>query len=277
MVGITLSGRLGNQMFQYAFGLMLIKQYNYTVFFIFHKQGLNKTILHRYFTLNSFSNTKNYFLYLFFKLLQPKAKQIHLENSNKYNTIQYNHIRSCIISGYFQSELYFKDISHLIKKTFTIKKNYITDFNNKYHYLFKQNRTIAIHLRKGDYMLHGSEELGGQDISLPLSYYQKCLATIHNIEMYKIIFVSDEIEKTKKQFHFIPNAIFESNKDIIDFQILMNADICIISNSTFSWWAAYLNNKNKIIYAPKYWLGFKVNQEYPVGIMSVNWKWMDVV
>jgi len=53
--------------------------------------------------------------------------------------------------------------------------------------------------------------------------------------------------------------------------------VLILANSTFSWWGAYLNPNNPVVFAPKYWLGFKVNLEYPKGIMSVDWNWEVVV
>jgi hypothetical protein len=55
----------------------------------------------------------------------------------------------------------------------------------------------------------------------------------------------------------------------------MNADVCILSNSSFSWWGAWLNTKpGKVIYGPQNWLGFGKNDEYPAGIstnLPVNW------
>jgi hypothetical protein len=90
---------------------------------------------------------------------------------------------------------------------------------------------------------------------LPVSYYEKSL---EKIEDYKIIFVGDNISFAKEHFSHIPNSTFEQNDAIVDFQIILNADIAIIANSSFAWWAAWLNpNPNKKIIAPKYWVGFK--------------------
>jgi hypothetical protein len=100
---------------------------------------------------------------------------------------------------------------------------------------------------------------------------------IPDIDDYNVLFVSDDIAFAKKEFGTKENYFFENNEEIIDFQILLNADILIIANSTFSWWAAWLNNKaGKVIYAPNYFLGFKVKKFSPAGIKVDSWNWIDV-
>ena len=52
----------------------------------------------------------------------------------------------------------------------------------------------------------------------------------------------------------------ENRTEIFDFYFMTLLDGIITSNSTFSWWSAYLNkNKNKKIVAPKKWFEKKLN------------------
>jgi len=89
--------------------------------------------------------------------------------------------------------------------------------------------------------------------------------------------VSDDIDFARTEFTHIPNSEFSQSDMITDFQIIMNADVSILSNSSFAWWAAYLNpKKNKIIYCPQYWLGFKVKKEYPENIIPTAWNQIKV-
>jgi len=274
MNGIKFAGRLGNQLFQYAFGQSLAKKLDTKVFYIFQNTGLNKTIINQYFKLKDFNILKNK-LYEFWYVIAYKKKVQDFSNILILSDIEPK--VNSIISGFFQSEYFFRNVIDEVKLKFEIKNKYKRKFEKKYSNFFKNNKTIVIHIRLGDYKVQGNELLGGIDLSLPFEYYHNILNMIPNIENYSLLFLSDEIEKIKNEFNIYINANFEENDLIIDFQIIQNADISIISNSTFAWWAAYLsNNKSTIVYAPKYWLGFKVKKEYPTGIMLTNWNWIDV-
>jgi hypothetical protein len=52
----------------------------------------------------------------------------------------------------------------------------------------------------------------------------------------------------------------------VDFAIITLCEYGIMSNSSYSWWAAYLMKNRKKVFSPKYWLGWKSEQVYPLGI-----------
>ena len=60
--------------------------------------------------------------------------------------------------------------------------------------------------------------------------------------------------------------------DIEDLQLMSKCKHNIIANSTFSWWAAWLNNNpNKIITAPKIWFSDEHYNSQSTDIVPSTW------
>ena len=272
MVGVSIECRLGNQLFQYAFIKSLSKKLG-TLFFINDK--FEKFVAADYFILDGYNPLKNLVYRAYFKLkkagLTKSLQSVGVNSSAELAKLADNEI----YSGYFQSAGYFENIAGNLPAYINLKQRYRAQFNAKYGDVFAGNKIIAIHVRRGDYLNLNDwwlQNLGSNNLTLPVNYYLDSLAQIKNSHTYKIIFVSDDIEFVKTNFGQVKNADFISDEMIVDFQVLMNADICITSNSSFSWWAAYLNQKkNKLIICPQYWLGFKIAKEYPEHIIPANW------
>jgi hypothetical protein len=266
MIGVKLEGRLGNQMFQYAFALACSKNSESDYFIISDKTA--PFILPTFFTLQNYNPFLNFLRRKrFIKKLQVVTFENELLPEDNLKKLK----PDSIFHGYFQSEEYFKKISSFIKEEFEIKKKYKEAFEKKFYDVFNNNKVIAVHVRKEDYKIFGNETLGGKDLSLPLEYYLKSLNQIKDVDSYKVIFVSDDPDELKKNFPKKDNYFFESNFLMTDFQILMSADILILANSSFSWWAAYLNKKVEKVFYPDFWLGFRVNKFFPAGIPCKNW------
>ena len=298
MIGILAQGRLGNQMFQYAFIYAASKK-RQTAFFMRHHNALHYFNLYDDLLKNNTINTLKFAARnITQKSRYPITRQVFKQpfialynwaifkniliwdnfvGSDKQQSYLLNDVKNNVLyEGFFQSEDYFKDYETDIKTLFSIKNVYKTAFLKQKADLFKR-KTIILHIRRTDYNDFEIAGLGGKNLTLPLSYYHKCLALIENIDTYNVVFVSDDMDFVRQEFPEKANYFYESNDEIIDFQILLNADILIIANSSFSWWAAWLNPKqDKIIYAPQYFLGFKVNAYYPMGIKVDAWQWIDV-
>ncbi|HEY0054084.1 MAG TPA: alpha-1,2-fucosyltransferase [Pedobacter sp.] len=269
MTGVYFKGRLGNQMFQYVFYRYIKAENPDKLIFFSNPHHAN---LATYFELEQFQaltfESKLYSIFIrfipkllffkdvfFFSFVAPR--KVSIENFKVYN-------------GYFQTDWYLNQLAE--KPLFKIKPKFVSLFETQYGNIFKNEKTIAVHIRRTDYLKYGK-----RDISLPIEYFKDRLAEIENIDSYKVIFVSDDIPFVKASFTEKPNYIFSSNEEIIDFQIIQNADIAIISNSSFGWWAAYLNKKPGKIFAPKNWLGFRIGAEHPKGIMTKKFIWKDVI
>ena len=107
--------------------------------------------------------------------------------------------------------------------------------------------SCSIHVRRGDYA-----KLSHIYYNLNKDYYIKSLETVN--PSGPIYVFSDDIDWCKKNLS-ITEAIYpEGNSATEDFNLMRSCNHNIISNSTFSWWAAFLNrNEDKKIIQPSIW------------------------
>ena len=79
----------------------------------------------------------------------------------------------------------------------------------------------------------------------------------------KLLIMSDDIEWCKQNIN-LPNVVFSDNSKFWDGTGLWLLSLChhfIISNSTYSWWGAWLSrNNNKTIISPSTWFGPDINE-----------------
>jgi hypothetical protein len=165
-------------------------------------------------------------------------------------------------NGFFQCEKFFMHNRDFILEMFepndTIKK-YITE---KYAAILSF-KTCAIHVRRGDFLkfshIHTVQDL---------AYYQSGIKALQMFERYVVF--SDDIAWCKNNF-IGENFIFiENEKDYIDLFLMSMCDNQIISNSSFSWWAAWLNNNpDKKVVAPIKW--FNNNSLESKDIIPESW------
>jgi hypothetical protein len=269
MVGVKFIGRLGNQIFQYAF-LQYLKTNNQgkTIFFVNPHHGY----LTKYFDLGAYQNlilgSKAYSAITRVIPKVIKFNEVYIESIQVPKKVEVKDWT--IYKGFFQTDFYVKQIIGGLK--IKIKKEFTDKFELEFGQQFKDNKTIVVHIRRTDYLNYGK-----RDISLPMEYFKKRLDALGDIHDHLVYFVSDDIEHVKSYFKEQPNFIYSSNNEITDFQIIKNADIAIISNSSFAWWAAYLSDKQSKVYAPKNWLGFRIGKEHPKRVMTDRFIWCDVL
>jgi len=263
MVGIKSDGRLGNQMFQFAFIYNYAKLHN-TKFFIDEFDALE------YFECSNEFYFRNSFNKLHAKLLSllGKFKTTTISNLDPNFKVEIKkHRNNTLFAGYFQSNICFNGARDEIKSLFQIKKKYKSSAPLNYPY-------IGIHIRLGDYTNLDDPRLGN-DISLSKEYYLKALEEIYT-ESYRLVVVSDNIENAKELLPENYTYTFCQSTEIFDFQILLNAEKLVISNSSFSWWAAFLNKKSAEVIAPRFWMGTNTKAVYPTYIFeNLNWKLID--
>jgi Glycosyl transferase family 11 len=239
MIYIVFSDRLGNNLFQMAAALSLSKNLTICV-----------PIQEEYLTTLKYSNT----FFKGFEILDyiPVGIPIYEEPFHHYKAIPYTEGTDLIIKGYFQSYKYINRNKALAQ--FSIDEDTHAFIKSHYPELFTKKFT-SIHVRRGDYlkMLHKHPFSG-------LPYYLKAIEQIGKNENF--IVVSDDISWCKKNLKLANVVFVENTSPIIDLYIQSICVNNIISNSSFSWWGAFLNEHNdKKVIMPSLWFGyrFKVN------------------
>jgi SAM-dependent methyltransferase len=142
------------------------------------------------------------------------------------------------LKGWLQSEKYWQDIEPTIRDILNFQDDFATGIRNRFAQAFEKP-TIAISIRRGDYVGNPNYEL------LPATYYiQALLKHFPDYQNYNIIFFSDDLPYCRVHFECLSNAWFADGCGAIEQLCLMSqCDHFIIANSTFSWWGAYLGEK----------------------------------
>jgi hypothetical protein len=148
------------------------------------------------------------------------------------------------LNGWFQSEKYFN--SEIVKNIFKFKIELVAEVKEKYKKVFSK-KNLLISVRRGDFVHHPYY------FQLDYKYYFLAIITqFPDWEKRHLIFTSDDINYCKRHFSFLPNAFFIEKSNAVEQLVLGSlCDDFIISNSTFSWWQAWLGeNKNTKIIRP---------------------------
>ena len=279
MITAILYGGLGNQLFIIFATIAYSLEVKNSFWFLKTDKTVGITERTSYWD-NIFINLKE-----FLELTPPKCENLlkYKEPKIKYLKIpKYPH-ENIILDGYFQSFRYFIEYYEKIRKILKINEMQQI-IKNKYSSYNLENKT-SLHFRYGDY-----KSLSNIYPLISLPYYENCINNIiSNMteeelqEPLEIMYFYDEIyPEDKKRVSIIINVLMKKFKfikfckccEIIpDWEQLLLMSCCknnIITNSTFSWWGAFLNNSpTKKVFYPSIW--FSTNLINENDLFPVNW------
>jgi len=165
----------------------------------------------------------------------------------------YRHLPDDIyIEGYWNEERFFCDVAAHVRLIYQFPE--LTDeANKKCLSRIISTNSVGIHVRRGDYVKYPRSFP-----MCPAGYYQKAIDLIKagNPEQRFTFFVfSDEIDWCRKNLSFLENVQFvHHNTKTSSYKDMILLSACkhqIMANSTFSWWAAWLNpNPAKKVFYP---------------------------
>lgn len=279
---VYLFGGLGNQLFQYYFGIFLgVAQNRKVVYneslatFYGNNHGTSLSTKLRMPTDrgSAFLSRLLTIKVKFLGKLQKKLKHnwisrlcgFYIAPKNGFIPSEKLDVNSKHYVGYFQTWRYFEAIEG--------KKHFHTNFQAKLSveyiriaHLIKSGKSFGIHIRRGDYLA-----LSGEFGILAIDYYERALKVLE-IESEANIFVfSDDIEDARSFLSGISLGLklnYVAETDPLESLLLLGEcqKICI-SNSTFGYWAAMLGNAENVV-APAKWFR---NLEDPRDLLHPNW------
>lgn len=226
------SGYLGNRMFQYASTIGIAVKNGKQFMFPPHDYLYN--FKGDFFVNPNLKNiqTNNLYIYEF------HYREVELNRETNYN-----------ITGYLQSEKYFKHCEHLIRELFQFNEAIKNIVDNHFlGMLAKNTNAVSIHVRRGDYL-----NLPNHHPVLSIDYYKLAIEQFDDGQPFLVF--SDDTNFCDQNFQGDNFHIVHGFSPAQDMYLM---SLCkggsIIANSSFSWWGAWLANNKKVI-APNKWFG----------------------
>lgn len=287
MIIVKIHGGVGNQLFQLALAFSLKARnldnivaldtsfYNNT-----NNSATTREILIHEFNIEDFptATIKN----LGEKNILGKLKGLLNKEDGKFNIYETTNLfipsvlntkQDAYLNGYWQSYRYFNEIDATLKKQFTPKHNLTSKTLEYKKIISSKANSISLHFRRGDYLTKYKDIYN----QLTLDHYYKAIDHIKNklkIDKANLFIFSDDIEWCKSQFRYDDEVTFIENTNKPDHEDLLLMSYCqhnVIANSSYSWWAAWLNNyTNKIVISPKNWY-IQQDAEFNASIYPPTW------
>lgn len=282
---MRIKGGLGNQLFQYASSYALAKRLKQKIIFdpsftsnmtvrgyklpllcvetdevIFTEQLPKKILFFKNLYINKICRILNMsrhncgkYLYWLETKDEWQSDFFTIEEDNLY------------VDGYFQSEEYFKQYrAELLKQIhpkYDPEEEYLKVLEE-----IKNCNSIAVHVRRSDFKKDSCE----YHYLLDEFYYKKAIEKIRLYVDNPVFFwFSDDMAWVKEHigsaddFRFV--SIHTKHGDVDDMMLMKNCNHIIAANSTFSWWAAWLNEHKDVI---------RIVPEKPYGMdgmIPTNW------
>lgn len=177
------------------------------------------------------------------------------------------------LSGYFQSAVYVQVLAAENSQVLRVLPKVSTQWFEDTRREILEVKPIVIHVRRGDYIKH-ADTYG----LLSDEYFIKALELIReqnpesqNAEIWVFTDSPESVNAALPILISNTTRLVEAPIGTSDSEILIAmsfADKLVISNSTFSWWAAMLNLPNKFVIAPNKW--YK-NMEDPAKLIPKEW------
>lgn len=257
MITVQLSGGLGNQMFQYALGRRLSIEHSAPLLLDLSKLKHDKQRtyrLHVYHLETHKIIEKNSIVTKTINRLFPKKNCTYKEPHFHFDENVFKQ-KTGTFDGYWQSERYFQEIRQVLLEDFTLKAP-LRPRVQQWDDLITNCESVAIHIRRGDYTVLKNKAIHGL---VSITWYMRSLQYMQaHLKQPIFFFFSDDMNWVQENFPSLPDSFyFDASRRGFEQEELYLMSRCkhqIIANSTFGWWASWLNrHEKKMVIAPNKW------------------------
>jgi Glycosyl transferase family 11 len=277
MIIVETMGGLGNQMFQYAFGLAQAKRFGTELVLDIRENNID--------TFRPFN----------LDLFQIKAR-VGIEASPNHRTVRQGsmlydpNINDRVadgdrLVGYWQSEKYFAPVADVIREQFRPRKHW-TNYGLEYvDWIVTEGKAATmVGIRRTDYVTVPSAN-AFQGV-LPHQYYVDALDVVRRtIGREPVAFVfSDDTKWVRENWDLGVRTLYVSGdmtvpgyigREDIDLSLMSFCNSAIIANSSFHWWGAWLGERSirrtGPVVAPKRWFRDQQAQDQTADIVPERW------
>lgn len=179
--------------------------------------------------------------------------------------------------GYWQSEQFFPGMRDELLAQFTLRNPLCQESEHVLAQIQASN-SLAVHVRKGDYVTNPAAykiyyQLGSDYYRWAINdWAQRQTNADHKPEIFVF---SNDFSWCREHLTFPWKTRFVDHNQAQtaheDLVLMSAAQCCVISNSTFSWWAAWLNQRpGHVVYAPNNW--FQPGSLDGDNIVPLGWR-----
>jgi hypothetical protein len=186
------------------------------------------------------------------RIFGPKKTHVR-EPHYHFSEIAFNSPDNVYLNGYWQSTRYFHDVESRLRQEFSFRDPPCMAAKPILERI-ESTESVCVHVRRGDFLTNPLNGLHGRE------YYDKGAEIIRRSKSNLSFFVfSDDIPWCRENLEFngdmrFMDDDFEPQKFRDDLRLMAACKNFIIANSSFSWWAAWMNqHPAKIVVAPPSW------------------------
>lgn len=286
MIRMVMLGRLGNNLFQYAFGRALAEKHGVPL--IMDASWFNNRTWPYVEPLTRIPGLKAQVVRPFSagsRLLKKLTRKHHWEyrgvpvirereDDHSFDRSLLAAPADCAVFGYFQTPLYFPPLAGKLRQELSMAEMGLETGSEALAVQLRDPASVAVHVRRSDYLNNTNL------VSLDLAYYQAAMdrmrecvpgARFHIFSDEPIWCVAnlrgDDISVRTGSDPFSP---------LVDLHLMSLASHHIIANSSYSWWAAWLGKKEgQQVLVPGRWFKGSIHAP-PEEKLTESWQMMQL-